>query len=74
MTAIDLMEHVRALREEQGLTQGEVARRLDVTQGSVSQAERDPSTRLNELRLRIVELLTGRKVTGPFWAYEDELQ
>lgn len=72
MDTASLFEKAKALREEKGLTQGQLAKMLNVTQGAISQAERNPSDRMNALRVQIVEALSGRKVKGPVWYFDDE--
>lgn len=72
MTTQELAERAKAEREGAGLTQRELAERLGVTQGAISQAERDrDSTHMDRLRKRIIEELSGQKVSGPFWTIDE---
>jgi DNA-binding XRE family transcriptional regulator len=52
-----LQERARRAVEESPYTQADVARELDVSRGSITQALNDASPRLEKLRCRIVELL-----------------
>ena len=47
---------LRRLREERGLTQGEMARRLGITQPEVSKLERRPDVRLSTMRAYVAAL------------------
>jgi transcriptional regulator with XRE-family HTH domain len=55
------------------LTQSEVADKLGVTKQSVSKAE-DAATgsRMNSLRIQIIEEIGGHTVDGPYWVVEFE--
>lgn len=69
----------RQLRLEQGLSQREVGEAVGgvrgerVTQQAVAQAE-SAATRadMTQLRIRIVEHLSGRRLAGPFWDWAPE--
>jgi DNA-binding XRE family transcriptional regulator len=52
-----LQERARRAVDESPYTQADVARELDVSRGSITQALNDASPRLEKLRCRIVELL-----------------
>lgn len=52
-----LRARARRAVEESPYTQADVARGLDVSRGSITQALNDTSPRLEKLRCRIVELL-----------------
>lgn len=71
----------RGLRAEKGLTQKELADMIisertgkKISKQMISIAENEEvSTQANELRIQIIELLSGRKVAGPVWYFEDEI-
>lgn len=57
-----LQARARRVVEESPYTQADVARELDVSRGSITQALNSASPRLEKLRCRIVELLSGYEV------------
>ncbi len=56
-------------REEAGLTQAEAAKRLNVQQPTLAQAENNPTRKLTKLRIRMIEEFSGGKVNvqGPLY-------
>lgn len=78
----NLAQMIREERIKQGLTQEQVAeivaRRIDTkscTKQAISQAENLKSgSNLDSLRIKIIEELTGRKLIGPRWYFEDEVR
>ena len=68
----ELAELVKALREEAGLSQRELAKRLGKWQSDISRAENyeegDPYT---QLRLTIIKKLRGTPLEGPLWREHD---
>lgn len=70
----DLPALVRKVRLEAGLTQQEVADRLDVANPSISRAETRPGSSYLKLRLRILEEIGGLKLRGPLWEIERPLE
>jgi len=79
-TSPDLARMVKEERIRRKLTQEQVAeivsRRGDTqscTKQVISQAENsDIGSRLDGLRIKIIESLTGRKIKGPVWYFESE--
>lgn len=63
-----LMQAARQARANAGLTQEEAARRLEVDQSTISQAERSAGRNLTRLRRRMVEELSEGD-----WAVEGAL-
>ena len=57
-----LQARARRVVDESPYTQADVARELDVSRGSITQALNDASPRLEKLRCRIVELLSEYEV------------
>lgn len=80
MDTAGLTRTVRALRAEHGLTQEEVAEQIinertgkPISKQAVSRAESDDvGSEMNGVRVKIIELLSGRKVEGPVWYFEDK--
>ena len=79
-TSIDLARMAREERLKRDLTQEQVARlvakRADTpscTKQAISQAENPESgSKMDGLRIKIVESLTGRKLIGPLWHFDKE--
>lgn len=70
-TSEDLAELASQARK--GMTQKEVADALDVTKQSISKAEnRTTGSRMNGLRIRIIEEIGGHEVEGPYWTIEHD--
>ncbi len=77
-TSADLAMMAKEERTKRNLTQEQVAqivsKRLDTqscTKQVVSQAENSKiGSRLDGLRIKIIESLTGRKLKGPVWYFE----
>jgi DNA-binding XRE family transcriptional regulator len=62
----DLARVTAQVRE--GLTQGDVARRLGVSKQAVSKAEDERiGSSMNSLRIRIIQEIGDRSVEGPYW-------
>lgn len=60
-------------RARKGLTQEEVAERLGVSKQAVSKAEdEDIGSRMNSLRIRIIEEIGGCRVKGPYWIVDKD--
>lgn len=62
-----------------GMTQQEAADHLGVTKQSVSKAEnKEVGSKMNRLRIRMIEEIGGHNVEGPYWtihpADEEEQQ
>lgn len=84
MDAKALAHLVRELRKEEGLTLRALAEKMveegryeSLSYEMVRRAE-DPSQsagiRITDLRVSIIEALGNRKVRGPIWIYEDEVE
>lgn len=79
LTSTDLASLAREERLRRGLTQEQVARlvakRADTrscTKQAISQAENPESgSRMDGLRIKIIESLTGRRLSGPLWRYDN---
>jgi transcriptional regulator with XRE-family HTH domain len=57
-----------AVEARDDLTQKQVANLLDVTKQSVSKAENEEiGSRMNGLRIRIIEEIGGYDIEGPYW-------
>ncbi len=78
LTSEDLARLAREERTKRNLTQEQVARlvakRTDTqscTKQAISQAENpEIGSRMDGLRIKIIETLTGRKLIGPWWHFE----
>jgi len=74
----DLAYMVRKERLDRHLTQEQVAKIVvqktntkSCTKQAISQAESDTSgSKLDGLRIKIIETLTGKKIIGPLWQFE----
>ena len=77
----DLAQIAREERIKRGLTQDQIAIRVALredtkscTKQAISQAENPQSgSNLDSLRIKIIEELTKRRVVGPRWYFEDEV-
>lgn len=80
MNTSDLARKARGLRAEKGLTQEEVASQIisertgkPISKQLVSRAENEEvGTEANNLRIQIIELLSGKRLHGPVWYFEEE--
>jgi transcriptional regulator with XRE-family HTH domain len=71
---------VRKERLDRRLTQEQVAKIVvqmtntkSCTKQAVSQAESETSgSKLDGLRIKIIEALTGKKIIGPLWRFEND--
>ncbi len=78
LTSEDLARLAREERAKRDLTQEQVARLVakrpdtqSCTKQAISQAENpETGSRLDGLRIKIIETLTGRKMIGPWWHFE----
>ena len=73
-----LTRMARALRAERGLTQREVAEMVTsertgqpVSNQAISLAESDAGPEMNNLRVKIIEALSGRILEGPYWKFSE---
>lgn len=79
LTSADMARLMRKLRKERQLTQQQVAdlvaKRDDTescTRQAISQAEStETGSKLDGLRIKAIEALTGRTLVGPFWRFAD---
>ena len=68
----------KVLRGMKDLTQADVAELIETQRGtpiskqSISVAENPDKAGVDSLRIEIIELLTGRKLSGPYWKFEPE--
>lgn len=80
LNSSDLAAEALKARSERDLTQQEVANLLtdrgvadSCSRQAVSSAESpEIGSRLNQLRIKIIETLTSRTVIGPRWYYKDQ--
>lgn len=78
----DLAAEARRVRKNEGLTQSQVATLLverrdaeSCSRQAISLAENpEVGSRLDGLRIKIIQLITGQKIVGPKWHYEREGQ
>jgi transcriptional regulator with XRE-family HTH domain len=78
LTSADLARLARDERLQRNLTQEQVAqlvaKRSDTvscTKQAVSQAENlESGSKMDGLRIKIIESLTGRKLLGPYWRFK----
>jgi predicted transcriptional regulator len=63
-----LAKEARKARVEAGLSQSEIAERLDVDRSAISKAENwQKGDGFTSLRKRIIEEITGKDVRGPLY-------
>lgn len=80
MDKSELAALCKALRNMKNLTQGDVADRIAETRGeavskqSVSLAENPEYAGMETLRLEIIEMLSGRSLSGPYWKFDEEVK
>ena len=82
MTEADLAARCRSKRKKQGLTQTELADRMveagraeSLSKQAISKAENyAPADGMTALRVALLEELTGRALSGPYWTFEDVLE
>lgn len=82
MNTESLADQVRRLRLSEDMTQAELAERMvqagyadRLSTVAISKAERaDTGPKMNQLRVAIIEELTGERLAGPFWLFESELE
>ena len=67
-----LGQHARWVREQAGLTQAEVARRIGSSQPNVSAAERGLDTRHARVAVRVIEDIGNQTVHRPLYGISDE--
>ncbi|WP_263786235.1 helix-turn-helix domain-containing protein [Salinibacter grassmerensis] len=68
MTPSDLAERARNLREESGLTQRDLADKIECSPSTISKAENyHKGDGMISARITIIETLTDEKVEGPFY-------
>jgi len=73
MTSPEMARRCRKERNRRGLSQREVADRLDVTIQAVSMAENYTARDgMDRFRVKMLEELTGQDVRGPLWEVEEE--
>lgn len=78
LTSTDLAKLARDERLQRNLTQEQVAllvaKRSDTpscTKQAISQAENSESgSKMDGLRIKIIESLTGKKLLGPYWRFK----
>lgn len=71
LSAAELAQAARQARQFAGLSQEQAARRLGVSQATLSQAECAPRRSLQALRRRMIgELSAGLQVNGPYYVVQ----
>ncbi len=81
MDTMELARKARGLRAEQGLTQEELAARIisertgkPISKQMISRAENEEvGTEANNLRIQIIEMLTGKSLNGPVWFFTEDV-
>ena len=63
----DLARLAKESRQKAGLSKAELARRLEVTRGTIHQAEEYPDMSLTKLRVKMIEKCSSATVTGPLY-------
>ena len=66
----ELAKLAKAARKQARLSKAEVARQLDVTRGTIHQAEEYAEMSLTKLRIKIIEKCSPAKISGPFYQIE----
>lgn len=69
-TEKELAALAKTFREKAGKSKVEVARALAVSEPSLFNAEERPDLSLTRLRIRMIELLSPYKLTGPVYLLE----
>jgi predicted transcriptional regulator len=73
MTREGLAKEARKARVGAGLSQSEIAERVDVDRSAISKAENwQKGDGFTSLRKRIIEEITGKEVEGPFYKTADK--
>lgn len=73
LTPEELAATARAARARAQLTQQEVADRLGISKASISKAENySEGDGMQNVRVRIIEALTGRQLEGPIWRFAEK--
>ncbi|MCS4156289.1 helix-turn-helix domain-containing protein [Salinibacter ruber] len=68
MTPEDLAERARELREDSGLTQRDLADKIECAPSTISKAENyHEGDGMISARITIIEALTGETIEGPFY-------
>ena len=63
----DLVSLTAELRRKSGKSLAEIAKDLGVSRSVIHHAEKSPDKSLLQLRRRIIRLLSGRELEGPFY-------
>jgi DNA-binding XRE family transcriptional regulator len=63
----ELAKLAKAARKEVHLSKAEVARQLNVTRGTIHQAEEYADMSLTKLRIKIIEKCSPAKISGPLY-------
>ena len=68
MTPADLAERARELRKDAGLTQRDLADKIECSTSTISKAENyHEGDGMISARITIIEALTGETIEGPFY-------
>ena len=62
-----LAKLAKAARKQAQMSKAEVARQLNVTRGTIHQAEEYADMSLTKLRIKIIEKCSTAKVSGPLY-------
>ena len=66
----ELAKLAKEARKQAHLSKAEVARQLEVTRGTIHQAEEYAEMSLTKLRIKIIEKCSPAKISGPFYQIE----
>ena len=66
----ELAKMAKAARKQAHLSKAEIARRLNVTRGTIHQAEEYADMSLTKLRIKMIEKCSMAKILGPFYQIE----
>jgi DNA-binding XRE family transcriptional regulator len=66
----ELAKLAKRARKQACLSKAEVARQLDVTRGTIHQAEEYTDMSLTKLRIKIIEKCSAATIAGPFYQIE----
>ncbi|MEI7730518.1 MAG: hypothetical protein WCO56_13155 [Verrucomicrobiota bacterium] len=66
----ELASLAKAARQHAHLSKAEIARQLNVTRGTIHQAEEYADMSLTKLRIKIIEKCSSSKISGPLYQIE----
>ncbi len=66
----ELAALAKECRQKAGKSKADVARELEISEPSIFNAEEKPELSLTKLRVRIIEMYSSYKVSGPVFVLE----